>query len=101
MSQSESPSDMSPHLRGVRRFLEQRARQRALEQAEAFEEPAPKRLDAPSGWTAELVAEFLAFYDEQDALLVARGFHATSRWWRDEIERFLLSRRKRWVIRVG
>lgn len=84
----------------ARAYREKREAVRALERAEAFQVVEAKP-ESPSGWTPELVAEFLKFYDEQDALLAARGFHRTSGWWRHEIERFLLSRKKRWVIRVG
>lgn len=44
---------------------------------------------------------FLARYDALDAALVARGFPATSPWWRKQIERFVRSGRRRWVIRAG
>ncbi|HEX2669669.1 MAG TPA: hypothetical protein VHM25_02300, partial [Polyangiaceae bacterium] len=47
------------------------------------------------------VARFLAFYDSMDRALVAAGFPATSKWWRKEIERFMRSGRRRWVLRVG
>lgn len=44
---------------------------------------------------------FLARYDALDAALVARGFPATSPWWRKQIERFVRSARRRWIIRAG
>src|SRR5439155_20613468 len=47
------------------------------------------------------VDEFLRRFDEMDARLVRLGFHATSPWWRAELERFLRSGRHRWVLRVG
>ncbi len=97
---NESAAGLSALLQAARAYREKREAIRSQERAEAFE-PVEKKLEAPSGWTQELVAEFLAFYDEQDAVLVAKGFHRTSRWWRGEIERFLTSGRKRWVIRVG
>ncbi len=46
-------------------------------------------------------AAFLARYDALDAALVARGFPATSPWWRAQIERFVRSGCRRWVIRAG
>jgi hypothetical protein len=49
------------------------------------------------GW----VTEFLAKFDAMDAALVAAGFPATSRWWRERLERFLRTGKKRWVLRVG
>ena len=47
------------------------------------------------------VSAFLAAYDRLDAALVKAGWHPTSAWWRGEFERFLRSRRRRWVIRAG
>lgn len=47
------------------------------------------------------VSAFLAAFDALDAQLVAHGFPATSPWWRREIERFLRSGRRRWVVRAG
>lgn len=44
---------------------------------------------------------FLAQYDAYDAQLVAKGFHQTSPWWRHQLERFLRSGCRRWVLRVG
>lgn len=43
----------------------------------------------------------LARYDQLDRLLVVSGFPPTSPWWRRELERFLRSGRRRWVLRVG
>ena len=40
-------------------------------------------------------------YDELDAQLVARGFPATSPWWREQLERFYRSTAYRFVARVG
>ena len=40
-------------------------------------------------------------YDALDKLLVAHGFPPTSPWWRRQLERFLASGRRRWVLRVG
>ncbi len=55
-----------------------------------------------------MVEQFLRLYDEQDRKLVAcvdpetgDSFPPTSRWWRREIERFIRSGKRRWVIRVG
>jgi hypothetical protein len=45
--------------------------------------------------------DFLTQYDALDAALVKAGFPATSPWWRNEIERFATSDRRRWVIRAG
>lgn len=36
-----------------------------------------------------------------DDVLVQRGFPATSPWWHEQIDRFVRSGRKRWVIRAG
>lgn len=47
------------------------------------------------------VDAFLTAYDRMDAALVAAGFPETSPWWRTEIEAFLRSGRRRWVIRAG
>jgi len=47
------------------------------------------------------VSGFLRFYDAQDRMLVAAGWPATSQWWRAQIERFLRSGRRRFVLRVG
>jgi hypothetical protein len=44
---------------------------------------------------------FLAKYDRLDRVLVAAGFHPTSPWWRRQLDRFLRSGRRRWVIRAG
>lgn len=49
------------------------------------------------GWADVL----LRAYDAQDRALVAAGSPATSRRWRADIERFLRSGRRRWVIRAG
>ena len=43
----------------------------------------------------------LARFDALDRALVAAGFPPTSPWWRRELERFLRSGRRRWVIRAG
>lgn len=43
----------------------------------------------------------LARYDALDRVLVAAGFPPTSPWWRKQLERFLRSGRRRWVIRAG
>jgi hypothetical protein len=40
-------------------------------------------------------------YDKLDKLLVLHGFPPTSPWWRRELERFVKSGRRRWVLRVG
>jgi hypothetical protein len=45
--------------------------------------------------------QFLATYDRLDAALVKAGWPATSPWWRAELERFIRSGKRRWVIRVG
>lgn len=47
------------------------------------------------------VDAFLRAYDQLDAQLVAHGFPATTPWWRAQIERFMRSRCRRWVIRAG
>lgn len=57
---------------------------------------APKR----SEWQA-WVTTFLRHFDAMDRALVSAGFPATSPWWRAEIERFLRTGRRRWVIRAG
>jgi hypothetical protein len=44
---------------------------------------------------------FLSCLRCMDSALVAAGFPATSQWWQSELERFVLSGRKRWVIRAG
>src|SRR5262245_62080077 len=44
---------------------------------------------------------FLARYDALDRALVTAGFPATSPWWRAQLERFMHSGRRRWVLRVG
>ena len=49
----------------------------------------------------EWVRAFLKRYDALDRVLVAAGMPATSRWWRAEIERFMRSGRRRWIIRAG
>lgn len=54
-----------------------------------------------SGLPLDWVSGFLRQYDAMDRALVAHGFPATSPWWRAEIERFLRSGRRRWVIRAG
>jgi len=43
----------------------------------------------------------LARFDALDRSLVAHGFPRTSPWWRRELERFLKSGKRRWVLRVG
>jgi hypothetical protein len=43
----------------------------------------------------------MAAYDELDAHLVSKGFPPSSPWWRKRIERFIRSRRKTSVWRVG
>jgi hypothetical protein len=40
-------------------------------------------------------------FDRLDYLLRAHGFPPTSLWWRRELERFIRSGRRRWVLRVG
>jgi hypothetical protein len=47
------------------------------------------------------IDKFLARFDAMDRALVAAGWHATSPWWRAELERFLRSGGRRWVIRAG
>jgi hypothetical protein len=44
---------------------------------------------------------FLKRLDSLDRALVACGFHPMSPWWRAEIERFLRSGKKRWIVRAG
>jgi hypothetical protein len=44
---------------------------------------------------------FLARFDAMNAALGAAGFPRISEWWRGEIDRFLRSGRRRWVLRVG
>lgn len=46
-------------------------------------------------------AQFLAELWEMDRRLVEAKFPALSDWWRTEIERFVMSGRRRWVMRVG
>jgi hypothetical protein len=47
------------------------------------------------------VTGFLKRYDALDRALVAVGFPPTSPWWRQELDLFLRSGRRRWVIRAG
>jgi hypothetical protein len=47
------------------------------------------------------VSNFLARFDQIDAMLVKAGFPPTSKWWRDELERYLRGTGRRWVCRVG
>lgn len=47
------------------------------------------------------VTGFLRRYEAMDRALAAVGFPVTSPWWRAEIERFLRSGCRRWVIRAG
>lgn len=51
--------------------------------------------------SADWVSAFLRFFDAQDRSLVAAGFPATSPWWRTQLERFLRSGRRRFILRVG
>lgn len=44
---------------------------------------------------------FIAFFEAICAELEAAGFPAVSPWWAKEIRRFLLSGRKRWIVRSG
>jgi hypothetical protein len=44
---------------------------------------------------------FLAKLTKLDAVLVAAGFPAMSPWWRAQVERFIRSGRRRWLLRVG
>jgi hypothetical protein len=44
---------------------------------------------------------WLSAFDRLDAVLARGGFPATSPWWRAELERFIRSGRRRWVLRVG
>lgn len=44
---------------------------------------------------------FLAKLKKQDQLLVAAGFPPMSPWWWAQIERFMRSGRRRWLLRVG
>lgn len=100
---SDSQPGTSVHLRAVRKLLstlEQQRVARAIEEAE-HEDPKRRSHVLASGWTDALATEFLAFYDEQDERLVQAGFHRTSRWWRSELERFIRSGRRRWLLRVG
>jgi hypothetical protein len=46
-------------------------------------------------------ATFLSRFDAMNRALVGAGFPALSPWWREQIERFVRARRRRWVIRVG
>lgn len=46
-------------------------------------------------------AELFAAFERLDRALVAKGFPATSRWWRRVIRRFLESGRRQLVLRVG
>lgn len=73
---------------------EQERQQRAL-QAE-LDKPPP-----PIDWGPGEVDKLLKILDDQEEILVRSGFHRMSKWWRSEIERFLRSGRRRWVIRVG
>jgi hypothetical protein len=45
--------------------------------------------------------ELLARYDELDAKLVKAGFPETSAWWRETFERFIRSKKRQLVDRVG
>ncbi|HEX4335770.1 MAG TPA: hypothetical protein VH062_07635 [Polyangiaceae bacterium] len=44
---------------------------------------------------------FLAKLWGLDAKLVKKGFPATSPWWREQIERFVRSETRRWIVRAG
>lgn len=44
---------------------------------------------------------FLAKLWKQDSLLARAGFPPMSPWWREQVERFMSARRRRWVLRVG
>lgn len=46
-------------------------------------------------------AKILRYFDAIDAVLQRAGFPACSPWWRGQLERFLRSGRRRWVLRVG
>ncbi len=59
------------------------------------------RLTSDGRLAAVHVDAFLAAYDRLDAALVAAGFPPTSPWWRAQLERFMRSGRRRWVIRAG
>jgi hypothetical protein len=47
------------------------------------------------------VETFLKHFDDYDARLVAAGFHATPPKWRQDLETFLRSGCRRWVVRAG
>ena len=44
---------------------------------------------------------FLARFWKMDAALVRAGFPPISKWWRKQVERFVRSGCRRWVVRAG
>jgi hypothetical protein len=50
-----------------------------------------------SDWIGDFIERFFAM----ETRLAVSGFHDCSEWWRGEIERFLRSGKRRWVIRAG
>ena len=50
---------------------------------------------------ASAAVSFLARLAALDTALVAAGFPATSAWWREEIDRFIRSGCRRWIVRAG
>src|SRR5690349_11903298 len=55
-------------------------------------EPEAKPLDPDA---------FLAHFYAQEDRLLAKGFHRIPPWWRQELERFVRSGHRRWVVRSG
>jgi hypothetical protein len=60
----------------------------------------PLHRGSNAGWQ-NWVGSFLRKFDAMDRALVAAGFHPTSGWWRQQIERYLRSGCRRWTIRAG
>jgi hypothetical protein len=50
---------------------------------------------------AAYAAEMNRRYDALDAALVAKGFPATSAWWREQVRRYFETDRRQLVLRVG
>ncbi len=83
-------------------FLENQQAKRAEQERRRKEEQQEEDMPPPPiDWGVGEVDHLLKILDEQDDTLERAGFHRMSSWWRREIERFLRSGRRRWVIRVG
>lgn len=83
-------------------YLETQQQQRAEEERKKraieaeLDKPPP-----PIDWGPGEVDRLLAILDEQEDILAHSGFHRMSSWWRKQIERFLRSGKRRWILRVG